>query len=396
MNMKNQSSKESKKIIEKNKDDSNSNSNISYSEDEKKKENNFNNDIISEDFIKSLNKLNKKNKNATLKILYSSSFTRLFIGETDIDSIRERYLSNIDTKKEQKLEKNNKYYTLSGAYLKMFLNRVSQDQKNNVPLMEKNMETLLNKFKKNQELIDRFKRIHIDTEKLYHNDLMTSKNENTFQRINTTSKLEMRPNNTIKSAHSTDIHNYTSTNIEKNTNLLNSSSKKHLNHELAKTPEIIKCKLNSNDNNYLKQESIKINENKKISRFKKSINTRKIKEDLKMNKKNIIYGYNFNHRQNNNKNFLYKNDLKIHIKKDNFKNSIFTERNNNSIKKTNYQSIFNTKLFRNREDNISSSNTLSLNKNYTSRGELHYINKYESMGKTKIKNFLSKNDFYFY
>jgi hypothetical protein len=278
----------------------------------------------------------------------------------------------------------------------MFLNRVSQDQKNNVPLMEKNMETLLNKFKKNQELIDRFKRIHIDTEKLYHNDLMTSKNENTFQRINTTSKLEMRPNNTIKSAHSTDIHNYTSTNIEKNTNLLNSSSKKHLNHELAKTPEIIKCKLNSNDNNYLKQESIKINENKKISRFKKSINTRKIKEDLKMNKKNIIYGYNFNHRQNNNKNFLYKNDLKIHIKKDNFKSSIFTERNNNSIKKTNYQSIFNTKLFRNREDNISSSNTLGLNKNYTSRGELHYINKYESMGKTKIKNFLSKNDFYFY
>ena len=140
MNMKNQSNKDSKKIIEKNKDDSNSNSNISYSEDEKKKENNFNNDIISEDFIKSLNKLNKKNKNATLKILYSSSFTRLFIGETDIDSIRERYLSNIDTKKEQKLEKNNKYYTLSGAYLKMFLNRVSQDQKNNVPLMEKNME----------------------------------------------------------------------------------------------------------------------------------------------------------------------------------------------------------------------------------------------------------------
>jgi hypothetical protein len=396
VNMKNQSNKDSKKIIEKNKDDSNSNSNISYSEDEKKKENNFNNDIISEDFIKSLNKLNKKNKNATLKILYSSSFTRLFIGETDIDSIRERYLSNIDTKKEQKLEKNNKYYTLSGAYLKMFLNRVSQDQKNNVPLMEKNMETLLNKFKKNQELIDRFKRIHIDTEKLYHNDLMTSKNENTFQRINTTSKLEMRPNNTIKSAHSTDIHNYTSTNIEKNTNLLNSSSKKHLNHELAKTPEIVKCKLNSNDNNYLKQESIKINENKKISRFKKSINTRKIKEDLKMNKKNIIYGYNFNHRQNNNKNFLYKNDLKIHIKKDNFKNSIFTERNNNSIKKTNYQSIFNTKLFRNREDNISSSKTLGLNKNYTSRGELHFINKYESMGKTKIKNFLSKNDFYFY
>ena len=233
----------------------------------KKKENNFNNDIISEDFIKSLNKLNKKNKNATLKILYSSSFTRLFIGETDIDSIRERYLSNIDTKKEQKLEKNNKYYTLSGAYLKMFLNRVIQDQKNNVPLMEKNLETLLNKFKKNQELIDRFKRINIDTEKLYHNDLMTSKNENTFQRINTTSKLEMRPNNTIKSAHSTDIYNYTYTNIEKNTNLLNSFSKKHLNHELAKTPEIIKCKLSSNDNKYLKQESIKKNENKKISRF---------------------------------------------------------------------------------------------------------------------------------
>ena len=391
VNVKNQSNKDSKnKNIDKNKNDSNSDSSVSYDdEEEKNKENNFNNDIIGEDFIKSLHKLNKKNKNATLKILYSSSFTRLFIGETDTDSIRERYLSNIDTKKEQKLEKNNKYYTLSGAYLKMFLNRMSQDQKNSVPFMEKNMEALLNKFKKNQELIDKFKRVSNDIEQLYHNDTITSKNENTFQKntnAKTITKIEMRslPNNTIKTSYNTDVIDNT-TNANRSTNLLNSSNRKPHNREFLKTPEIKRCNLIKNNN-----------EIKKIKRFNQSYNTRKMKDFLKINKNKAIYGYNFNNRQYNNKNFLYKNDLKSIILKDNIKNSLLTERDSNSMKKTKFQTIFNKKIFRNREDNISTVNTLGLNKNYTSRVELHYNNKHASTLKNKIKNYLSKKDFYFY
>ena len=58
-------------------------------------------DMINEQIQKSINKLNKKNKSLNSKILYSSSFARLFIGETDKESIREKYLSNFEVKKEK-------------------------------------------------------------------------------------------------------------------------------------------------------------------------------------------------------------------------------------------------------------------------------------------------------
>ena len=400
--LKNQSNKENNKnnkiILDKNKNDTNDNSNTSDNEEEKNKDD-FNNDIISEEFIKSLNNLNKKNKNAALKILYSSSFTRLFIGETDNESIRERYLSNIDTKKEQKLEKHNKNYTLSGAYLKMFLNRISQDQKNNLPLIEKNMENLLNKFKKNQELIDRFKRINFDTEKFNKNEFnkKNGKSENIIQRINTTTKLEMRPNNAFKLNYNTDIN----ININKSSNCLSLSQKKYTyyNNQIMKTPERKKHTINyNNNNNYVDKESIIINDKKKRNNL--SYNQKKVNDNFRANRKKNIHKYNNISRRGNNKNILYKINLKNQIikdkDKDKNKNTLLTERNH-STKKTHFQLIFEKKLFRNNDDNMSiNNNTLGINKNLTTRGETNLYIKNEHIHNNKIKNFFTRSDFYFY
>ncbi len=397
--LKNQSNKENNKnnkiILNKNKNDINDNSNTSDNEVEKNKDE-FNNDIISEEFIKSLNNLNKKNKNAALKILYSSSFTRLFIGETDNESIRERYLSNIDTKKEQKLEKNNKNYTLSGAYLKMFLNRISQDQKNNLPLIEKNMENLLNKFKKNQELIDRFKRINCDAKKLNKNEFNNNngKSDNILQRINTTTKLEMRPNNTIKLNYNTDIN----ININKSSNFLSLSQKNYKynnSNKIMKTPERKKHTINyNNNNNYVDKESIIINDKKKRNNL--SYNQRKVNDIFRTNRKNNIHKNNNISRRGNNKNILYKINLKNRIIKDKDKNTLLTERNH-STKRTHFQLIFEKKLFRNNDDNMSiNNNTIGINKNLTTRGEANLYIKNENIHNNKIKNFFTRSDFYFY
>jgi len=394
--LKNQSNKENNKnnkiSLNKNKNDINDNSNTSDNEVEKNKDD-FNNDIISEEFIKSLNNLNKKNKNAALKILYSSSFTRLFIGETDNESIRERYLSNIDTKKEQKLEKNNKNYTLSGAYLKMFLNRISQDQKNNLPLIEKNMENLLNKFKKNQELIDRFKRINFDAKKLNKNEFNNNngKSDNILQRINTTTKLEMRPNNTIKLNYNTDIN----ININKSSNFLSLSQKNYKYNKIMKTPERKKHTINyNNNNNYVDKESIIINDKKKRNNL--SYNQRKVNDIFRTNRKNNIHKNNNISRKGNNKNILYKINLKNRIIKDKDKNTLLTERNH-STKRTHFQLIFEKKLFRNNDDNMSiNNNTIRINKNLTTRGEANLYIKNEHIHNNKIKNFFIRSDFYFY
>ena len=126
-------------------------------------------DVIYEELKKSISKLTQKNKGINSKILYSSSFTRLFIGETDKESIREKYLSNFEIKKEKKLDKN-KDKNLSSIYLKVFLNRLEQNKKNQLPVLEKGVESILVKFKKNQEIIDKFTRLkHKNLNSNFHN-----------------------------------------------------------------------------------------------------------------------------------------------------------------------------------------------------------------------------------
>ena len=369
--------KENNKKIEKNKNDNENDidneNNNDKNEEEKKIPSKISEDLLNEEFIKSLNNLNKKAKNASLKVLYSSSFTRLFIGETDIESIRERYLSNIDAKKEEKIgKKNKKINNTSETYLKLFSNKIIQNESNKLPLIEKSMETLVTKFKKNQEIIDRFKRLSSEEGK--NNYIFNSKDKNIYDSIykaNTASKYE----NKIKTNLNIDIIDTNNTNDINNNNYISLSNKKFNKIEIIKTPEKEKDKIRQNNN---KLNYIQINKKIKNLSFNKIGNKNIYK--LKHNK--TINEYNYKGRNDNK---IFKIKIKNQLFPNIDDNILLTERNNIS-----------KKLFRNKGD-LMNKNDLILKSNLTSRGEKHlYGDRLENILKAKkTKNYFTRKDLYF-
>ena len=83
------------------------------------------------------NKLNPNN------FLYCNSFTRLFIGDTDEESVKERYLSNIIVKNEQRLNLHGTYIDLSGGYLKQLYIKIANQ--NHMQELNVNPENNINK-----------------------------------------------------------------------------------------------------------------------------------------------------------------------------------------------------------------------------------------------------------
>ena len=348
-------------------------------EEEKVDKDNFSEDLNNEEFIKSLNILNKKNKNVSSKILYSSSFTRLFIGETDLESIKERYLSNIDAKKEEKMDKKiykNKHYNSTEEYLRKFSNRIIQYQNSQLPLIEKNLDSIYTKFRKNQEIIDKYKRIsneeYILEEKENEEDDYNKENLNTMpqyeKKIKTRIILDM--NNDIKDANK-DCHFTSLTNRE------------YDKYEISKTPERNKDFTINNELNIPK--SSKTNKNKNnINNW--SFNKRRIKDTIK-------------HLKKKGKN---KKISAIHINNKIFpdfrdivgENVLLTERNNSS-KIDFYKTIFENKLFRNKDEYMNNKG-LYFNRNLTSRRDRNlYDKKINSKKYQKTKNYFTKKDFYF-
>ena len=363
INSKNSNFKENERnnSSEKNKKEESNNNSFDKKEENK---NSFEDDLINDEFFKSIKNLNGKNKNS-LKILYSSSFTRLFIGEVDIASIKERYMSIIDAKKEEKIGKKNKKSSL-------FL-RIIQNGNNQLPLIEKNMKNVWTKFMKNQEIIEKFKRINLEEKE---------EKKNKDEKINYTDRTDRK--RFLTSAQFTKnvlIKNELDFNIDinKKNNFISLSSKIN---KIIKTPErkkeiiehnnkddIIKNKINKKDNSSFKKRGIKNffkpNDNNKnfINEYAaKKVNINEIKI-----KKNLFY--------NSNKNYL------------------LTERNNSS-KKSNFKRIFEEKLFRNKQNENMHFKALSL-KNNNYRGERNLYGKLDKSKNQKTINFFTKKDFYF-
>ena len=89
-------------------------------------------------------------------IEYSNSFTRLFIGEIDPNSVRERYLSNIVVKKLKQLHLYSSYQDLSNMYLKRLYNKLfKKDQKG---VVDSDMVDILNKFKYDTKKVENYQR----------------------------------------------------------------------------------------------------------------------------------------------------------------------------------------------------------------------------------------------
>ena len=96
-------------------------------------------------------------------IEYSNSFTRLFIGEIDPNSVRERYLSNIVVKKLKQLHLYSSYQDLSNMYLKRLYNKLfKKDQKG---IVDSDMADILNKFKYDTKKVENYQRNALSFEK---------------------------------------------------------------------------------------------------------------------------------------------------------------------------------------------------------------------------------------
>ena len=86
---------------------------------------------------------------------YTNSYTRLFIGETDDDSIRERYFSNIFIKKQKHLQVNS-YGDLSIIYLKKMYKKLFKNEEKNG--MDNDMIKIIKQFETDHKKIDKEQR----------------------------------------------------------------------------------------------------------------------------------------------------------------------------------------------------------------------------------------------
>ena len=120
-------------------------------------------------------KLGPKNNSIIKPLDYSNSFTRLFIGETDNESIRERYLSNMVVKKRKELHLINHYGDTTIMYLKrMYKKLFKNEEKVN---MDNDMRKIIKKFENDHKRIDNFKRSFVNNDRPhymynYHQNLL--------------------------------------------------------------------------------------------------------------------------------------------------------------------------------------------------------------------------------
>ena len=124
-----------------------------------------------------LKKITGKGGPSIQKLEYSNSFTRLFIGETDEASIRERYLSNMMVKRQKQLHLLNSNGEISFMYLKKMYKKLFKNEVKK-GVMDYDMINLLNQFENDHKKIDNFHRNFLSPEKMFH--YMPDNNQNSL------------------------------------------------------------------------------------------------------------------------------------------------------------------------------------------------------------------------
>lgn len=100
----------------------------------------------------------KKKKNSSQqKISYCNSFTRLFIGETDNESIAKRHLSNFLIFKQRQLNGSASTKDLSRDYLKNLFNEIYKRSDREF-ITDKELKNILEKYEENQKFLDLFRK----------------------------------------------------------------------------------------------------------------------------------------------------------------------------------------------------------------------------------------------
>lgn len=103
------------------------------------------------------NNVQKKYGIGKIKLLYCNSLSRLFIGETDEKTIKEKYLMNITVKKEQKL--NGLNIGKSESYIKSIMKEIYREKaRNKGVIVDQNLVKIIDKFKKEQKVLEDYKK----------------------------------------------------------------------------------------------------------------------------------------------------------------------------------------------------------------------------------------------
>ena len=254
---------------------------------------------------------NKKSLN------YSNSYTRLFIGKTDDESIRERYLSNMVVKKHKQLHLLNSIGELSVMYLRRMYKKLFKSQEKTG--VDNDMMKIIKQFENDHKKIDNFQRSSINNDKPHY---MYDYNQNILALELDKQKKEEFKNNNINNINNNNINkirNKRKQNKFKTTLFVSGDISKYNNQETGfnlSNSKIIRKNNRYNSINY---------ENKKFGDFLMS--TRRVINPYTTNNK-IKESKRFNSNQterrlNRKISLLIDNSKKIHLKNYLNKNDFF-------------------------------------------------------------------------
>ena len=125
-----------------------------------KKNNNISNNNIIEN--------NKEPMLGLPQVEYKNSFSRLFIGEEDPRSVKERYFSNIVVKKLKQLHLYSSYSELANLYLNNLYNKIFNKEYKGY--IDNDLVEIMNKFKYDSNKVKSYKRNDLSFEKKRKND----------------------------------------------------------------------------------------------------------------------------------------------------------------------------------------------------------------------------------
>jgi hypothetical protein len=288
--------------------------------------------------VNSKNNLYEK-KNTILgssQVEYTNSFTRLFIGETDPISVRERYLSNIVVKKMKQMHLYGSYADITHMYLKRLYNKLFK--KDNKSSIDCDMIEVISKFKTDTKKVENFQRNTLNEKRSILSQYVDEEKENLEIMLRRQKNLYMEKNQKNSSDNSR-VLSLSPSNIKRN-NLKINLSRKHnfhlINNFKVKAFNNNKTKYSSSNNSYNKKirllssskSDILVNNSYKVGSWftinNKNENKKKaINDDLRV--KNTILKKNNNILMKIKKRFEDKNKKIMQRKKFNLKNYLHKE-----------------------------------------------------------------------
>ena len=203
----------------------------SYSKLVKKTANLFNkqNSFLNRTQIKiNQKKIGGKNLPSIQQLDYSNSFTRLFIGETDEDSIRERYLSNMVVKKHKQLHLLNSYMDLSSMYLKRMYYKLFKKE-GGKGVMDKDMINVINQFENDHKKVENFQRNVASSDKGHQFDY--TKNQLLLELQNQKQKYIKKP---PKKRNNKNRNTFISTSVSRNNEITKVNQEQPTNNSINK------------------------------------------------------------------------------------------------------------------------------------------------------------------